>query len=285
MRRSFWILLTMAALTLATVGIMSVAGADEALANGDYTLTVPGVGDVTLSVDGGTVTVTAAPEGFTDLVDLVASTSDDGEFVLATDSLSIEVEVEDGTFDSEVKVDLGQLEPGDHIVTIGTYSFTITVADDGSLSMDQPDGFTLETDDGHLKLTADDGSVTIEINADDGAFEATVSSPEAGMSSDEEISADEQDSEVISADEQDSEEISGDEQDSEEISGDEQDSEEISADDQDSDQVSGDEQDSEQVSGDDSKSDHEESDSESDSSSDEGSDEGAASTVTTSANS
>ncbi|GBD84810.1 hypothetical protein BMS3Abin02_01204 [bacterium BMS3Abin02] len=253
MRRSFWILLTMAALTLATVGIMSVAGADEALANGDYTLTVPGVGDVTLNVDGSTVTVTAAPDGFTDLVDLVVSTSDDGEFVLASDSLSIEVEVEDGTFDSEVKVDLGRLEPGDHTVTIGTYSFTITVGEDGALSMDQPDGFTLVKDGEHLKLTSNDGSITIEIKAEDGRFEASVSTPETDGSSDEEISADDQDSEEISADDQDSEEISADDQDSEEISADDESSDEISADDQ--------------------KSDHEESDSESDSSSDEGSDE------------
>jgi len=243
MRRSFWILLAMAALTLATVGIVSVAGADEALANGDYTLTVPGVGDVTLNVDGSTVTVTAAPDGFTDLVDLVVSTSDDGEFVLASDSLSIEVEVEDGTFDSEVKVDLGRLEPGDHMVTIGTYSFTITVGEDGSLSMDQPDGFTLETDGEHLKLTADDGSITIEIKAEDGRFEASVSSPEVDTSSDEEISADDQDSEEISADDESSEEISADDESSDEVSAD------------------------------DHKSDHEESDSESDSSSDEGSDE------------
>ncbi|NIA25452.1 MAG: hypothetical protein GWP04_07760 [Gammaproteobacteria bacterium] len=264
MRRSFWILLTMAALAMATVGIVSAASADEALANGDYTLTVPGVGDVTLNVDGSTVTVMAAPEGFTDLV---VSTSDDGEFVLTSDTMSIEVEVEveHGTFDSEVKVDLGRLEPGDHIVTVGTFSFTITVAADGSLSMDQPDGFTLQTSDGHLKLTADDGSITIEIKVEDGRVEACISSSEADASSDEEISADSRESEEMSADGRESDEVSADGQESDEVSADGQESDEVSADGQDSD--------------------HEESDSETDASSDEGSDEGATTTVTASTSS
>ncbi len=195
MRRRIWILLTLAALTLVTVGIMSGAGADEALADGIYSLTVPGVGEIAFTVTDGTVALTPAPDGFT----LVASESDDGEFVLASDAMTIEVEVEDGTLQSEVKVDLGELSEGEHDVTIGDYTFTIIVGEDGSLSMDQPEGFTLETDDESLKLT--DGSIVIEIKAEDGRYEASISAAE----SDDELSDTESDDDELSDSESDDE--------------------------------------------------------------------------------
>lgn len=199
MRRRIWILLTMAALALATVGIMSVAGADEALADGSYSLTVPGVGDITFTVTGGTVALTPAPDGFT----LVASESDDGEFSLASDAMTIEVEVEDGTLQSEVKVDLGELKPGDsNEVTIGGFTFTITVEEDGSLSVAPPEGFTLETDDESLKLT--DGSIVIEIKAEDGRYQASISAAE----SDDELSDSESDDDELSDSESDDDELS-----------------------------------------------------------------------------
>lgn len=225
MRRSFWILLTMAALALVTVGIMSVAGADEALADGSYTLTVPGVGALTLDVAGSTVTVAADPTtGF----DGLTATNNDGEFMLTstTDSaFSIQVEADDGAFVSEFKIDLGPLTPDtSQLVKIGTYgSFKLIVAHDGSLSASElPGGFSAELTEEGLKLSAPDGSI-IEIKADEGAIQATVSSPEADESSDETIAEEEQGTDEVSEDQADSEEVSSNDEDSDEVSDDQTD--------------------------------------------------------------
>lgn len=204
MRRRTKILVVVAGLMLAAFTFMGIAGADEALADGTYTLTMPGIGTLTLNVAGSTVTVAAPGTAFDSQS---ASLTQDGEFVLTSPLLSINVEADDGALEGELRVDLGDFAPGQTDVTIGDLTFTVIVADDGSMSVTGlPDGYQVsQTEDG-LKIVSADG--TIKIEANDGKLYATVKSAESEQSNEGEFATNDDSKDEFSDDNHDSGEVS-----------------------------------------------------------------------------
>jgi hypothetical protein len=213
MRRSLKILVVVAALALTAVGIMGIAGADEALADGTYSLTVPGIGMLTLNVVGSTVTVSSPNAAFNGQT---ATMTEDSELVLSSAALSIKIEADDGALTGEYTVDLGTLNPGDNMVTVGDLTFTLTLNDDGSLSASGlPDGYTAMTTEDGLKIVTPDGIITIK--AEDGTFTASAQSTSPDDSKDEYTNDDSKDEEV-SSDSKDTEEVSSEDQPSDQTS-------------------------------------------------------------------
>ena len=188
MRRSLKILVVTAVIAVATVGLAGVAAAGETtgdsthmIADGAYTLTLPGIGALSLDVTGGEVTVSAPGTAFDG-----QTTAADHKIVLTSEDLTIKVRADDGTLVGGYKVDLGESTAGAHQVTVGNLTFTVTVADDGSLSASgPPDGYTMEARGRGVKLTSDSG--TILIISKDGTLFAWVSSPRPETSDSEKV--------------------------------------------------------------------------------------------------
>lgn len=176
MSRMRWLIA--AAIVAAALGLAALAMADEALAPGDYTLTVPGVGDITLQVtDTGTVDMVTVPSGYT----VTQSTNEDEPSFQVFDAANMPV--------LTVKVDDGELEVKSSApVTAGTYpislpngvTVSVIVADDGSVSVDPatlPDGtqVQIQQEDGgyQIELQFADGS-KVKIELKDGTFKVEV---------------------------------------------------------------------------------------------------------------
>ncbi len=201
MRRSIWILATVLALSLAALGIMGLAGADEALAEGNYVLTVPGVGDVAFSISNGNVAVTAAPDGFSDLVP-VDTDGDDLTFASESAGLFIEVESDDGMLSSEAKLDFGTADPGTYDIAIGDLTFQLSIATDGTMSASGlPDGYTVDSSDDHLKVIAADGT-EYKFEAHDGMLRANIEAVDQESDGELEATDDESSDEVEAADQE-----------------------------------------------------------------------------------
>ena len=187
---------------LTALAFGAFALADEALAPGDYEITLPGVGTITVAVaDTGTVDVVTVPDGYT-----VVPDDDEGEaefrLVDSDGVAALKIEVEEG----ELKVKVDGLTSGEHSVTIPDVGqVTIQVNDDGTFEVTQiPEGWTFETktEDGEtkVKLVSEDGALEVKLEIEDGTLTFKVEAEEA----DDEIdAADHDDDDAVHEDDDD----------------------------------------------------------------------------------
>ncbi len=167
------------ALTALAFGAFALA--DEALAPGDYEITLPGVGTITVAVnDTGTVDLVTVPDGYTVVPD---DGEDEAEFRLvdADGVAALKIEVEEG----ELKVKVDGLTPGEHTVSIPDVGeVTILVNDDGTFEvLNSPDGWTVEVktedDETKVKLVSEDGTLEVKLEIEDGTLTFKVEAQEA----------------------------------------------------------------------------------------------------------
>lgn len=167
-------------LTLAVVG---VAAADEPLADGDYSITLPdgNVIEFTISDEGDTVSVTTLPDGFSE------KTHDD-----EASGESLRLEISDGTVkvqiktgdDGKIEVDGLDLEAGDVLSAIlpdalGVVSITLLGPDSSispPVSVAVPAGWTvtgINGDDDSARILVSNGDLVFEVKVDlqDGSIE------------------------------------------------------------------------------------------------------------------
>lgn len=166
------ILIIAVAAALASVSLGAVAFAAD-LAEGDYEVTIPGVGTVIVTVAEDSVDVTTLPDGYTVTED---AEDDELEFTIvdaAGDDVA-EIEVES----DELKIEtVGTALPGEHLFTVPEVGdFVIVIGADGNIeSFSGPDGFTLDVDsDGEWTLRSEGGSVKVEVEIEDGVLELKV---------------------------------------------------------------------------------------------------------------
>lgn len=167
LRKSDWVLLVATILGAVLFGA-TVASASEPLAPGDYTISLPGIGDLTVNVaDSGAVSLAAVPAGYT-----VAEGGEPNEWrvVSAAGLAVLTVEVEDGEIEIEAAT---ALAAGVHSVDVpGVGTVTFTVGADGAVvpdSVTAPAGFTVTigSDDGTTVLTVASATITATITVED----------------------------------------------------------------------------------------------------------------------
>ncbi len=180
---------------LAALAFGAFALADEALAPGQYDITIPGVGTISVAVaDTGGVELVTVPDGYTVTPDH-DNDDDEAEFRLSDPNgvlAALKIEVEEG----ELKVKVDGLAPGEHSVSIPDVGVvTINVNDDGTFDViSVPDGWTFEVDsDGDetkVKLVSEDGAVEVKLELEDGTLTFKVEAEEADDEVDDEADDD-----------------------------------------------------------------------------------------------
>jgi len=146
----------------------TVASASEPLAPGDYTISLPGIGDLTVNVaDSGAVNLAAVPAGYT-----VAAGDEPNKWrvVSAAGLAVLTVEVEDGEIEIEAETALAAGVHSVHVPGVGTVTFT--VGTDGAVdpaTVSAPAGFTVTigSDDGRAVLTVASATITATITVED----------------------------------------------------------------------------------------------------------------------
>lgn len=154
---------------LAALGISAAAAsASDGLAEGQYEVTVPGVGTIVLDVTATGLDVTTVPDGYS--VDL-ESDGDETEFSLIdlAGNTVLKVEFEG----DELEIEGVTATPGEHVFTVeGVGTITVVIGADGTIeSVVAPDGFTVEFDDDEISIVSEDGSLTVKVEVEHGVLE------------------------------------------------------------------------------------------------------------------